>query len=527
MQITERGKNRQMAINMIVSVANFIINFGIRFFLTPFLVDSMGAEAYGFIGLANNILGYSSLLTVALNSMAGRFISVKYTAGDIEGANKYYSSVFFSNLVLATIILLFSVGCVIWLEYMINIPQELIFDVKLLFTILAVTNIAALITNIWNIATFIKNRIDLSTIRGIISNFLNAGSLILLFFLFEPHIWYMGIGGLLTTTYYVYSNYKFTCILTPDLNVSKSNFEWDKVWDLLKSGVWNLVSKLGDILAYGLDLLVANLFLGPALMGTFALSKNVPGLIIGFFANIASTFAPVFTQLYAQGKTQELLSEINKSIRILGFFTAMPLVGLYVLGSDFYSLWLPSQDAKLLQLITIVGSMELVLSMPLESLWNIFTVTNRLKYSTLTILFNDVLVILSVLVAMFLTEDEMIRLMVLASTRSAIGVVRSLTFLPMYGAHCVGLNIFAFFRPLVKSVLCFAISYGICAVAHNFVTIDSWLELFVAGAFVAVICLFVSGTVILEKEDRSFIYNRFLRTKVESISKRLQVFKKR
>ena len=244
-QIKERGKNKQLAINMLASMITFTVGLGIRFGLTPYIVRTLGPEAYGFVGLASNILSYTGLITVALNSMAGRFITINYVEGHIDAANKYFSSVFFSNIILAFIILLFSIGCVIWLEYLINIPDVLIFDVKLLFSLLALNNVIGLVANVWCTATFIKNRLDLSNIQGIIGNLLNATILICLFSCFAPHIWYMGAAGLVLTIYTVLVNKKFSTILTPELKINRANYDFTKVVELLKSGMWNLISKLG------------------------------------------------------------------------------------------------------------------------------------------------------------------------------------------------------------------------------------------------------------------------------------------
>ena len=66
-------------------------------------------------------------------------------------------------------------------------------------------------------------------------------------------------------------------------------------------------------------------------------------------------------------KKEELLTELKKSIRILGFFTTFPLACLFLLGEDFYHLWLPSQDASLLQWLTIIGGLVgMTFAMPLE-----------------------------------------------------------------------------------------------------------------------------------------------------------------
>ena len=45
------GQNKQLAINMLAQVVVFLVQMGINFLLTPFIVKSLGVEAYGFVGL--------------------------------------------------------------------------------------------------------------------------------------------------------------------------------------------------------------------------------------------------------------------------------------------------------------------------------------------------------------------------------------------------------------------------------------------------------------------------------------------
>lgn len=68
---------KQTGINLIAQVIAFGINLGISFFLTPFIVEKIGVEANGFVSLANNFVEYAQLITISINSMAGRFITIK------------------------------------------------------------------------------------------------------------------------------------------------------------------------------------------------------------------------------------------------------------------------------------------------------------------------------------------------------------------------------------------------------------------------------------------------------------------
>ena len=503
----KRSKNSQMAINLIASIITFVVNLCVKFFLTPFIVGSLGTEAYGFIGLSTDIISYTSLITVALNSMAGRFITIEYVSGNIRKANKYFSSVFFSNVISSSVILSLAVFCVIWLEYFINIPPHLVWDVKALFSILIFNNLLGLVFGTWGVATFIKNRIELSTICRLISNLIYSSLLLVLFAFYAPHVWYIGLASVFMTLFIAITNIFYSRRLTPDLIVKKIYFRVSYVKELVSSGIWNVLNKIGDVLGYGLNLLVANLFMGSTAMGIFALTKNIPFVILAFFQITSTVFAPVQTQLYAQNKREELAHELNKSIRMLGFFTVIILTFLFVWGDVFYSLWLPMQDSKLLQLLTVLGILDYVLSMPIQSLWNIFTITNKLKYSSLSLLISSVLIITVILVSMQLTDSETIRLCVLAVSAAVVSLLRSLFFLPIYGAYCLNLPRTIFYKPMFKTVFSFAISVSLVFCIRLIWSAESWFALLLVGVITSGICSIISLIVLLDKSDRVNINN--------------------
>lgn len=507
------GNNKQLAINMMAQFLSFAVSMGISFVLTPYIVKSLGAAAYGFVGLTTNIVGYTSLLTIALNSMASRYITISYAQGKYDEANKYFSSVFYSNMGISAFIIIIMGITVCYLEFFFEIPNELVFDVKLLFSLLVLNTIVSLMTNIYGVATFIKNRLELSTICSIIGNTVRAVVLIIMFGFLSPHLWYFGITAMLVTIYLAYANYHFTRKLTPELRIHRDSFDLGKVKELTLSGMWNLFNKLGGIFAQGMDLVLVNLFIGATAMGYFSIANNIPMLFISICASIAGVFAPLMTTYYAQKNMQALIIELNKSIRILGCLCLMPLVTLYIYGADFYSLWIPTENPVKLQTLTLLVGFGMVFSMPLEALWNIFTITNKLKYSTIYIFCQQIISFLIVLSMMFVVNDIYIKLCIIAGTRTAIGIIKSVLFLPIYGSICLNISKKTFYYPLFKSFVCFTISMCFCYVIRHFLVADTWQK-FVLASFLCCIVVALTGLIIiLKKEDRLFIKTKILRIK--------------
>ena len=95
--------NKRTAINLSSQIISFLINVGVTFFLTPFIVDKIGKDVYGFVGLANNITGYITIITTAINCLAIRYITIAYVKNDIPLAKKYYSSVTAANILYSRV----------------------------------------------------------------------------------------------------------------------------------------------------------------------------------------------------------------------------------------------------------------------------------------------------------------------------------------------------------------------------------------------------------------------------------------
>ena len=119
-------------INLLVRMVSFVIHLLISFGLSRYVVEKIGADAYGFVSLANDFTGYAEILTVALNSMASRFITVSIHREDYESADKYFTSVIFSNIFLALALTVPFTLIVLFLDRIVNVSNDLLSDVRVL-----------------------------------------------------------------------------------------------------------------------------------------------------------------------------------------------------------------------------------------------------------------------------------------------------------------------------------------------------------------------------------------------------------
>lgn len=509
----ERSDSKQLVINIIANVAIYVLQFGVSFFLTPFIVKSLGVEAYGFVQLSTQIISYTTLLTVGLNAMSARFITVEYHKGDLVQANKFFSSVFWGNVFLSFISLFAAFGILVYLDRIVNIPAHLVTDVKLLFGFLSINSFLSISGSIFYIATFVKNRLELRSIRTAIGSIINVSLLLLIFTLFAPKLWYLGITGFIGTIYVISVNIRYTKTLTPELRINIHYFDWPSIKMLLQAGMWSLVIVLSGLFAQGMDLLLTNLFIGATAMGILSLSKSVPVILQSITTTLSTCFAPSWTQYYAKGERTILQADIIKSISIMGFISCIPL-SLYVgYGNEFYALWLHGQDHNMIFALSVMGLWGFFLAMPLDTLWEIYNVENKIKFASIAQIVSNIVVFIIVIVGVLIVKDPIIKVFIVAGTRSLMVAVRAVTFLGCTTAKIIGIKVIEFYKPLFRSIIASLVLICASYVLKQFIEINTWGKLFIVAAMTGILGIITTSFIILNKSQRQY-FNSTVRKKL-------------
>ena len=114
------ANTKRMALNITAQIISFLSSVIISFFLTSFIVEKIGTEVYGFVGLSNNMISYVTVFTVAINSLANRYITISYVKNDIEEANKYFASVTAANILVTLVAAIPGIWLILNLENVFN-----------------------------------------------------------------------------------------------------------------------------------------------------------------------------------------------------------------------------------------------------------------------------------------------------------------------------------------------------------------------------------------------------------------------
>lgn len=504
--VAVEGEEKRLTINIVMQILAFGINIGVNFFLTPFIVNRLGTEVYGFVGFANSITNYITIFTVAINGMVGRYVTIELSKKNYEKSKEYFASVTIANIFISAVLAIPSVVFCLYIDKFINISSENLFDIQLLFFGVFMAFIISMAGSSFAVGVYSMNRLDLSSRRNAENTILRAVLLILCFTVFDPHVYFIGIASMICSVHITWTNKKYLNQYTPMLKISRKYFHLSIVKELVLSGVWNSINALSSILMTGLDLLIANLFINAEMMGMLSVAKSVPSYILSFYSMIANVFAPRMTILYGKGKMSELIKETKAAMYLCGYLVLVPIAGVIVFGEDFYRLWLnnlSSADIRQIQILSVLTLFPYGLSAFIYPLYNINTITLKLKIPVIVSLGIGVINILAVFLLLNTTD---LGIYAIAGVSSFLLLCRVIFFTPLYAARNLNIKWHSFYPQLLRGGISYIILMILLGAVKKIVIISRWFDLIAVAFICAVIGYIVSAFVLFNgKEIKKFL----------------------
>lgn len=486
---------RKTLYTIVITGLSFGLNYAISFFLTPYIINNVGPEAYGFVSLAKNIAMYATYVTIIINSYSSRFISIEYHRGNMEKAKTYFSSVFWGDAILGGLLFTASILGIAFLEKILNIPQNLVRDVKLLFFFIFLRFFIVTVMSAFNTSAYVKNKLDITGVCKGISYIVEALVLIILFILYKPKVYFVGIGLTAAAVTVALSDYWICKRNTPSLKPELRSFRMEAVKDLVANGIWSSVSSLGNVLNSGLDLLICNLLLTPLAMGQLAVTDTINAIYLGLYTMVAETFKPGLLKIYSEGDKSALIKELKTASCFTGYMAGVIFAGFYALGEIYYKLWIPGQDIKLIYLLTIIvlGSGLLIgIEYPF---FFIYTLTLTRRVSCIFTLVTGVMNVISMIV---LIKFFHMGLFAVVGTTLVLQTIIHLIPHPLYMAHVLKVPWYTFYGSILKNLASCMLMCIVFTLMKNIYIPHTWISLIgtiFLYAFIGVIIqIFVMGT---------------------------------
>ena len=183
----------------------------------------------------------------------------------------------------------------------------------------------------------------------------------------------------------------------------------------------------------------------------------------------------------------------------MGLFITLPIGFLIVFGQDFFSIWVPTQNAELLHQLSLLTILPMIITGSINTIFNVYTVTNKLIIPAIVLLITGIVNTVGVVLLINYTK---LGIWAIPLVSLVVGVIRNLTFTPIYAAHCLHVKWYTFYLAILRGCCCVITMIVICYIYRTIVVVDDWLSLIIAAIINASLALIINIIFMINKNDR-------------------------
>ena len=322
--------------------------------LTPFVLHSIGVEAYGTWVLITSVTGYLGLLALGVPMASVRYLAEHVAADDREGTNRAIGSCLGLYLLLGSAGLVVGAGLYVFFTFTYTVPPAILVDARIAFAI------AVIYVSLW-FAALLPEGIFAAHNDFVVRNVVRIAGVLLRVVL---------TVGLLTldATLVVIAIVQFACIAFdffvcwlvirgryPGTRLKLADFDRGMVRRIFSFSLFVLLLQAGMRLSFETDSLVIGAFKDVGSIPHFTVGNSLIVYLMEFILAIAAVVMPAATRCKAQGRMAELRETFLKWSKIALTLTLMFGMFLIVLGPRFIAWWIdPSFERPAGQVLQIL-----------------------------------------------------------------------------------------------------------------------------------------------------------------------------
>ena len=491
-----KAGEKRLFFNIACSVAEHGISALAVLFLTRLLINGLGIERYGLYPAVLEISSFFSIAFGVINSTSGRYIAIEEEQGNTDIASAYFSTAFFSNLIIGGLLLAPMYLAVAFFGRFMSLPAWGSADVRAFMALTFFSVLVDAVASAFGSVYFITNRLDLRSLQQLAVVLAKVGLFALLFFVFGPSLAIVGAAIALSTLLGAVIQIFVCQKLAGQVKLRLSAFSLSYALRLGASGFWYSVNRVASLMMCGGLLVVANAFFSPALLGLYALVFVAVNALSGVIMVLAAVFVPISAKCFARGEQKRLRDSLARDQKIVGFFAAVA-VGVFIAFCDeFYALWLGYEPARLLILLSTVLITPVLSLACATPVINLGMVINRTKKLALVFLAGGLLTFAT---ALGLASFGDFGAVGLALVSCVFQILWYSVAVPCFAARVLKCSVRYFLAPVSRTYFACLAVLALCLAANYACGVESWAELIVVGGAGAVFSVVVAFFVVFKR----------------------------
>lgn len=334
--------NRRIFENIFSGWANIIVTVAIAFFVSPFIITSLGKELYGVWILIVSVTGYFTVLDFGVSTAIVRYISSSTAQSDHAKARAVYStSIVIFSIISVAILLLSSVLGYFFQDLfkLYSIPRIYLYAV---FLVSALDLACSLLFSVFSGSLAGLQEFKFINGTSILFNIIKTILLVFLlklgFSLLTLALLQLLVSGFKALSQYVKIklNYSFMRFSSGAISRTSAKMIYDY-------SIYSFVIAIALKLLFYTDSVVIGAFINVSEIVFYAIPASLLDYLEKFIWAIVAVLVPVISANEATGNNEE-----NAKFYIIGtryiLLVSMPImVSLFFFGQDFISIWMGAE----------------------------------------------------------------------------------------------------------------------------------------------------------------------------------------
>jgi O-antigen/teichoic acid export membrane protein len=324
--------------NILGDWSGFAVQVLVTFFMTPFVLHTLGDARYGVWLLMMGLTGYYGLLDVGFRSGLTQYLPRYLALRDFDKLNRTASTGFAALLVCGSVVLVACLVLSALAPKFFKVPEELLGDIRLGIVILGVSAAAQLAFAPFSAVFSATQRHDISGAIGIVTRLVQAG---LILFVLSRGSGLVGLSIVCSSVSmldYVVRWYVAHKIL-PELSISLRKANWGSLWEFTSFGLWNVAIHGSQRVVLYTSALILGWFFPPAAITSFGLAGSVNEYFFSMLRPIGFAFFPALVHLDARGDEREVRAIYIAGTRIMAVISLAGAAIAVAWAAPFIGIW--------------------------------------------------------------------------------------------------------------------------------------------------------------------------------------------
>lgn len=328
--------------NSSILYTRLIIGMIIGLFTTRIVLDALGETNFGVYMLVAGVIGMLDVLNSNMSNTSMRYMSYSLGSNDKETIFKTFNSTLFLHFAIGIIVVfIMEILGIIMFEYLLNVPEEKIFDAKIIFHFMVLTTFITVISVPYDAVMNAHENILALSVVDIIGSILRLGGAIYLMYSNANLLILYGflmlvIQIILRVIKQWYSKIKYSeCKIRFRQYIDKKLIK-----SILSFTVWNLFGSLAALSVTQVKGIVLNMFFGVSINAADGISKTASSKVNMVSVSMTRAINPQLVKSEGGGDRQKMIRLTEVSTKFSIFLFSLLAVPVFFEMPYLLNLWL-------------------------------------------------------------------------------------------------------------------------------------------------------------------------------------------